>query len=280
MKPRIAAGLWIVFLGCIGTVVAAEPRTFEGQTREFRVSVDGKERGKCTMRIDRRDDGADRMRVESQLRFSYIVYEYSYASNGLEVWKEGRLIELDKTSDYNGTRYDVKARQEEKGLLVSVNRKGTHHAEPDSWATSYWHLPKRLARADSVPRDGVVPTGGLTPLSKSKAQIVPLLDSDQGRALRGELRFVGDEPVVVAGEQKTAHHYRVTGDVKADLWYDADLRLVRQESVDQGHETTLELIRITDRSKATDRSPPRRATEGERMDPERGSAKPRKTQRP
>lgn len=230
-----------------------KPREFEDQTREFRVSVDGKERGKCTMRIDRRDDGADRLRVDSQLRFNYVVYEYKYASTGTEIWKEGRLIELDNSSDYNGTRYAVKAEIGTKKLQVTVNGKPTHFAEPDAWVTSYWHLPRHLVHPGEVPREGVVPAGGPTPLAASKTQIVPLLDSDQGRALRGELRFVGDEPIVVAGDRKTAHHYRVTGDVKANLWYDASLRLVRQESVDQGHETTLELIRITDHSKASDR---------------------------
>ena len=67
-----------------------------------------------------------------------------------------------------------------------------------------------------------------------------------GAALRGRLQRLGEDPVPVAGKRRTCVHYRVGGDVQVDLWYDADRRLVRQESVDEGHDTVLELMRITD----------------------------------
>ena len=74
---------------------------------------------------------------------------------------------------------------------------------------------------------------------------VPLLDSDKGRKLHGELQRVGEETIVVAGDRLSCTHYQVTGDVQVDIWYDAHRRLVRQVSIDEGHKTVLELSKIT-----------------------------------
>lgn len=219
----------------------------EGETREFRVSVDGKERGRCTMRIDELQSGHVRLRVNSQIRVNYFVSEYRYASSATEIWNDGRLAELEATSDYNGTRYAVRVEPGSRGLHVTVNGRSPQRVDSDVWVTSYWHLPERLERAEAEHRGRVVPSGGPAQ-TKPKPRMIPLLDSDQGRPLRGELRYVGEDLIDVAGKQKPARHYLVTGDVKADLWYDALSRLVRQESVDQGHETTLELIRVTEHS--------------------------------
>jgi len=48
----------------------------------------------------------------------------------------------------------------------------------------------------------------------------------------------------VAGQSVSAAHYRLVGDVKVDLWYDAQDRMLRQDSLEDGHRTVLELTRI------------------------------------
>src|SRR5947208_1392852 len=106
---RNVAGCLALVLFCLGGAPtgAAEPQGGEGQTREFKVSVDGKPRGKCTISIHSRDDGAEVMHISAALSFNYVVYEYRYSSVGTEVWKDGRLIELENTADFNGTKYAV-----------------------------------------------------------------------------------------------------------------------------------------------------------------------------
>jgi len=235
-RAAIALSCWAVPLA-----LAAEPPDVERQTREFRVSVDGKPRGKCTMQIRRREDGTHTVRINSALSFNFVVYDYRYSSAGTEVWKEGRLVALENKADYNGTRYHVKANATEKGLRVAVNEK-TSQADSDVWATSYWHLPEHLVQADPADAKGVVPAGGARP--DRKAVTVSLLDSDKGARLRGEMKRVGEETIKVAGKKTACTHYRIRGDVEVDVWYDADRRLSRQESVDSGHKTVLELTRI------------------------------------
>jgi hypothetical protein len=220
---------------------AAEPRDGDGQTREFKVSVDGKPRGKCTITIQSRDDDADVMHISAALSFNYVVYEYRYSSIGTEVWKDGRLIELDNTADFNGTKYAVTAAATKKGLRVTVDGKSSL-AQPDVWVTSYWRLPERLAEMDSG--KGVIPAAGSRTARKA-AVAVPLLDSDKGKKLRGELQRVGEETVIISGRKKACTHYIIAGDVEVDVWYDAQQRLVRQETVESGHKTVMELVRIT-----------------------------------
>lgn len=234
------AMLWIACAAATG----GEPQELERETREFKVSVDGKERGKCTMQIRCHDDGTERMQIDATLRFNYIVYEYRYASAGTEIWKDGRLIELENTADYNGTKYRLKAKPFRKGLQVAVNGK-TSPAAADVWATSYWQLPERLISADSEGDDAVIQAAATKPALKEAPRSVLLLDSDKGQTLKGELKRIGEEKITVAGRREPCTHYQITGGVQVDLWYDAARRLVRQETIDSGHKTLMELSRVS-----------------------------------
>jgi hypothetical protein len=232
-----------VFCVCCGIAGAAEPREFERETREFKVSVDGKGRGKCTIEISRRDDGSDKMHINAALSFNYVVYEYRYSSVGTEVWKDGRLVRLENIADYNGKKYVVKAKGDAKGMRVTVNDKSSL-ADADVWVTSYWRLPDHLAHADPAVGQGVVPAAGSRPARKDSTVAVALLDSDKGQKLKGEVQRVGEEFITVAGKKSGCTHFRITGDVQVDVWYDASQRLVREETVESGHTTVMELTRI------------------------------------
>jgi hypothetical protein len=234
----------VILCAVWATARGAEQNAPAHETREFNVSVDGKQRGKCTIEIQSREDGSDTMHINAALNFNYVVYEYRYASAGSEVWKNGRLIELENEADYNGTKYSVKADSTKKGLRVTVNGK-TSQAEPDVWVTSYWRLPEHLVRPDTAQRSGVIPTAGNRPARKGTPISVSLLDSDKGQKLRGEVERIAEETVAVAGRKKTCTHYKITGDVQVDVWYDSERRLVRQETVESGHKTVMELARIT-----------------------------------
>ena len=230
---------------------AAEPKNLELETREFKVSVDGKQRGQCTMQIRHRDDGTDQMTIDAGLSFNFVVYEYRYHSAGTEIWQGDRLLELENTSDFNGTKYVVMANSGSNGLHSTVNGKKSQLAA-DVWVTSYWRLPERLVENTSDTKEGIIPASGnrivaekpAKKIVRKSSQSVALLDSDKGRHLRGKMTHVGDEIITVAGKRKTCAHYRIAGDVQVELWYDSARRLVRQESVDDGHKALMELTRI------------------------------------
>lgn len=238
---RLARWLALAVIGLsYGAARGADPRDLEHQTREFQVSVDGKPRGKCTMQIQTREDGVETVRIKAALSFNFVVYEYRYSSTGTEVWKNGRLLELENAADYNGKKYAVKAKAVKNGLHVTVNDK-PFEAGADVWVTSYWHLPDHVAQAGGK---NVVPAGGVRPARKESKTTVALLDSDKGRHLKGQVQRIGDETVTVAGKKQTCTHYKIAGDVDVDVWYDSDRRLVRQQTVEEGHKTVMELTRV------------------------------------
>jgi hypothetical protein len=240
--PVLAAFTAILFGGRLSMAGSEQPNHLERETREFKVSVDGIGRGTCTMQIRCWDDGSVSVRSETEVSVNLLVYRYKYSNSGNEVWKKGRLISLDSTADYNGTPYVVKAVATRKGLDVTVDGH-TSQLDANTWVTSYWQIPERLL-TDERPQ----PKGGLAsalgPLNGPAEHSVTLLDSDQGRTLKGKLQRLGESVFDVAGKRRTCSHYRIVGDVQAELWFDESGRLVWEESKESGHKVRLEVSRI------------------------------------
>jgi hypothetical protein len=200
---------------------AGAARAADIETRDFNVLVDGKRAGEVHMTIHRQDDGAVTMKCDTDVKVRVVFVTYIYSYRGREIWKDGRLQRFDSTCNDDGKRYVVSAVPEGDKLRVRVNNL-ERMVPGEVWLTSYWHLP------DAKLRDGVI----------------PLLDADTGRDLECRLRLIGAEQVTVAGQLRNANHYRLTGKVRVDAWYDASERLVRQDWMEEGHRTILELIRV------------------------------------
>jgi hypothetical protein len=185
--------------------------------------VDGKHGGEYHMTITRQDDGTTVLTAHANVRLSYVggLYKYTYSFRGNEVWKDGRLVRMDSASNDDGKQFSVNAVADGNALRVRVN--GQEHASrPDVWTTTYWRLPDAQYRNRGV----------------------PLLDADTGRDINGALQYVGTSQLTVAGQVKTCTRYRVTGGVQVELWYDDQERMVRQESVEDGHRMLLELTGV------------------------------------
>lgn len=201
--------------------LATEPEVVAKHAREFKVSVDGRVRGTQTMTFSRRSDGSEIMQGETEVVLNFVVYRYRYASTGTEIWKDGRLIQLANESDFNGDKYVIQGSATKQALHYEVNGEA-QQAPGDIWAASYWREPdpKRIGKK------------------------VRLLDSDKGRQLIATLEKLEPETISVDSAPIKASHYRMDGDVEVDVWYDKHGFIVRQESVESGHKTLLELTKI------------------------------------
>jgi hypothetical protein len=202
-------------------VAAGGARAADLETRDLEVRVDSKHAGEVHMTIHRQDDGVTQVSCDTDVDVRIFLVRYQYSYRGREFWKDGRLQRFSSTCNDDGKKFEVSAVAEEGGLRVRVN--GREHRMPaETWLTSYWTLP------DAKLREGVI----------------PLLDADNGRELDCRIQHVGTVQMAVMGQVQNVNHYRLTGKVQVDLWYDGAERLVRQEWLEDGHRTVLELTRI------------------------------------
>jgi hypothetical protein len=213
--------LWSIGMGFL-LLSAARSVAAEREVREFAVRVKGKPAGTYRMTITQRDDGTIQMEGEADVRVSFLVKTYKYTYRGIEVWKDGRLMSLASSTNDDGKRFTVQATSQGDGLHVTVN--GARSILPSEvWTTTYWRL------ADAKYRD----------------QVVPLIDADTGKYLSATLKYHGKQQISVAGQVQECTHYSLTGGgLQVKLWYDGRERLVREESIEDGHPYVLELTRI------------------------------------
>lgn len=231
MRLPSSHSLWVRLASALFVVTSAlaqdawsqpeEPRIVAQQIREFRVSVDNKVRGNQVMTLSRRSDGSEMMSGEVEVMMNLVVYRYRYASSGTEIWKNGRLIQLINESNYNGDKYVIQGSATKQSLDYEVNGEA-HRAPPDIWAASYWREPD----------------------PRKIGQNIHVLDSDKGRQLTATLERLDPENLTFdAGTIKTSH-YRLRGDVEVDVWYDKFGLIVRQELMESGHRTLLDLTKV------------------------------------
>jgi hypothetical protein len=189
------------------------------ETREFRVLVDGKHAGNAQMTIHQADDGTLSMHCDTDITVKIGPFRaYTYKYRGRETWKDGRLVRFQSTCKDDGKSFDVQAEAKDDGLHVLVNGE-EHVTYAGVWLTSYWQEPDK----------------------KKYDTVIPLLDADCGRDLDGRLTLIAAEQRTVEGRAQQIKHFQLNGTVHVDLWYDAARRLVRQEWMEDGHRTQLEL---------------------------------------
>lgn len=222
MRNNRSARRWLV---CVGVTLllagSAGVRAADSETREFAVLVDGKQAGTASMNIQKQDDGSTVVSSQTNVVVKVLFKKYVYTCEAREVWKDGRLREAASRCNDDGKAYQVSAVAQADGVHVRANGR-ERTTKPEVWLSSYWTLPD----------------------AKIRNQVVPVLDIDNGRDMQVRLQHIGAQQIPVAGEMRNVQHYRLTGTVRVELYYDANERLVRQEWVEDGHPTVLQLTGV------------------------------------
>jgi hypothetical protein len=192
------------------------------EVRDFAVTVDRKPAGRYSMAITQQTDGSQTVEGTADVQVSHLVFKYTYSYRGTEVWRDGRLRSLNSNSNDNGKQFTVICTSEANGLRVQAN--GLQHiSRPDVWTTTYWHSPDPRFANHSI----------------------PLLDADTGKDITSVLQYLGPERVTVMGRMQDSTHYHIAGGgLQVDVWYDGHGRLIRENSLEDGHRTVFELTSI------------------------------------
>lgn len=180
-----------------GAAHAAAPR--DGKL-DFAVLRDGEPIGSHEMSF-RRDGDALAVDVRTRVAVKVLfVTAYRFEHDGRELWRDGRLVRLDSVTDDDGTKHSLHVEANGRGLQV-VGDGQTAEIDAAMLPASLWH-------------EGVVRSGAL-------------LNTLDGRTMAVRVEDLGQETVTARGRAVPARHYRITGDLERELWYDADAVLVR-----------------------------------------------------
>jgi len=212
---------------CLSTLLPAlllpaSLRAADTEQRSFAVILDGSQAGEFTMTAQPAEEGGTLFTAQAviQAKPPHVLYRANYRSS--ETWKDGKLQHLDAQSEVDGKKRQVVATPNKTRMRVTVNGQRSD-VSADVWTTTFLRLPEEAKRNGAV----------------------PLLLFDSGKELAGKLEYLAVERLTIFGQPVECAHYRLVAEgLQADLWYDGSDRLVRKESVENGHKFRLELTRV------------------------------------
>jgi hypothetical protein len=116
-----------------------------------------------------------------------------YKHRATETWHGGTLVRVSAATDKNGDHEWVNAQRAGTALVVSGSKTARYIAPENALATSYWN--KRLL-------DG------------------PMISMEDGVLLHPKVDALPAEPIAAAAGRITAEHFKLTGPLNVELWYD------------------------------------------------------------
>lgn len=220
--PRTAIlALMLPLLSAFASAADKEPAKAAKEIRTFRVLVGDRESGSYTISTQPLADGTTLMNAAADIEAKVLIRTYKFTLRAAEVWKDDRLMRLESQCNDDGKRFKVSATGTDEGLSITVNDK-TALTKGLVFSSTWWKLPAEKYREVKL----------------------PAVESDSGAVHTVKLEKVGVSEITLNGKVFPCLQYRLTGEQKADLWYDGDGRLVRQVTVELGQKTTLELASI------------------------------------
>lgn len=208
------------FTGGLASPAGAQTAIRE-EVREFDIFVKDRPAGKNTMRISDLDDGTTRVATEVNVKLNFVVFVYRYEFAGRETWRGNRLLATQNRATDDGKIYDARARSDAGGFRIEANGR-SHVAPAIDMTTSYWRTPE--------PR----PDGKLS-----------LMNADRGTIQTARVERLAPETLTIGRQLVTCSHYRLSGEVQAELWFDGQNRIVRQKAIEDGYPTELHLTRVS-----------------------------------
>lgn len=107
--------------------------------------------------------------------------------------------------------------------ILRANAYRFQHSSVETWEGGKLRTLKAATNDDGTPHELATAGNGLLPASLWNEDTVragKLLNTIDGHVMTVEVADLGQEQVPTAKGKITAHHYRLTGDLARDLWYD------------------------------------------------------------
>ena len=193
------------------------------EIRDFEVRVDNKPAGTHRLTIKTTGDTHE-VAFQTDVKMDFVVYAYVFKFRGTEVWRDGRLENTDIRCEDGGKKRSFSLKTEGDVQQVAFNGKPVATTSSALMSTAYWRLPS----------------------AESRKKTLTIADVDTGQIRSTTLNAVGKTTISSSGQMLECRHFKIEGPSPAELWFDDQDRLVRQKSVEVGHQLELRLkgIRI------------------------------------
>ena len=214
----IAAGLAGEVNEGRGIEVKATSQADSVEVRDFEVRVDNKPAG--THRLTIKSDGdTHQVSIQTDVKMDFLVYAYVFKFRGKEVWRDGRVENVDIRCEDGGKKRSFALKTEGEIQQISFNGKSVPATATGLMTTAYWRLPA----------------------AESRKKPLAIVDVDTGNMKSATLNVVGKATISHSGQTLECRHFNIDGPSPAELWFDDQDRLVRQKSVEVGHQLELRL---------------------------------------
>lgn len=171
-----------------------------GGRLHFTVIRNGETIGHNTLDFSQSADRLEvRVRTAVAVKIAFIT-AYHFNHEATETWQNGRLWSLASRTDDDGVKHELRVQAENGALQVDGDRKRSE-------------APAAIVPASLWNRDIVASR--------------MLLNTLDGSQMAIQVEDAGMEQVRVAGATVAARHYRLTGDLQRELWYDESGALVQ-----------------------------------------------------
>lgn len=216
MRRLVVASVLVV----VGAAAAVAADDFPyGNTHSFSVYRNGQQIGSHNLAFQ--GNGQQRA-VATSIDFAvkalgFTVYRYSHRGN--EVWKGSMLQSIDTKTDDNGKQFTMRARHD--GNRLAVERKG-----PDTGLSTSMNdqgFQRNAAVVEALPPT-VLPS---THWNLSQVRQSMLLNTQYGTPAKVQIVDLGRETIKTSSRSIQATHYRYSGDITLDQWFDDRGRWVK-----------------------------------------------------
>lgn len=195
---------------------------YKSEYRVFQINVEDKNSGSYSQTITTYGEGTTDVVSKADVKVKVLGMSFQYAYRANERWKENKLQHLASASNDDGKPHTLLVTAENNQLRVKEGGK-ERVASPNVWTSTYWTLP----------------------MADRRSQNVIVLDADTGIEHQLTFQMLGKENLMVAGQRVACTHYRLSGTLNVDLWFDEADRLVRRDMIRKGRRTSMTLVSAT-----------------------------------
>ncbi|MBX2832203.1 MAG: hypothetical protein KTR23_13850 [Rhodospirillales bacterium] len=210
LKRTVSAVIAGLFAQC-----AVVSTAYAGEILNFRVLKDGKPIGYEKVEITQTAKGRT-VTVETMTDVRVLFLQFHYDHQRTEYWDGDALVSVETTTNDDGTHYTYQASYTDDCYELAGKGVGKREACDRAWPLTLW--------LEDV-------TG--------KTDLYSVIDAEPYGV---ETKKVGLEKLMVSDRETPAIHYVMSGDIKRDLWYGTDGKLLKTSFKRKGYD--IDFIRV------------------------------------